>query len=140
VLHVLAASGLESRLPGFKKSGQRLAEIAAWLGSGASLSARDAKGRDALKIAIDQDNPSLALALLDLGANPLDKDAKGRAAMEVLERRCAAYERECNGGPKAGLAKVKAALLAHAERRELDASADWSAQASLPAPSKRRSL
>lgn len=139
LLHALAASSLESRLPGFKESAKRLPEIAAWLGAGASLSTRDAKGRDALKIAIDEGNPSLALALLEIGSNPLDKDSKGRDAMAVLNRRCAAYERECNWGKKSGLELVRAALLAHAERRELDSSAGWSAEIEA-APAKRRSL
>jgi hypothetical protein len=139
LLHVLAASALESYLSGFKDSAKRLPEIAAWLGSGASLSARDSKGRDALKIAIDEGNPSLALALLEIGSNPLDKDSKGRDAMAVLNRRCAAYERECDWGKKSGLELVRAALLAHAERRELDSSAGWSAQIEA-APAKRRSL
>ena len=59
--------------------------VCAWLAQGASMGARDAKGRDALKIAIASGRPLLARALLAAGASPALLDAKGRDALAYLE-------------------------------------------------------
>lgn len=134
VLHALAASGA-SESDEDRKS-KVLATTIAWLCEGAPISARDGRGRDALKIAIDNGNAEIACALIDAGADPRPVDAKGRDAMATLDRRTKAMQGQSKTREARALALMRSKLLSVLERLEMGAATS----SETPVPVKRRSL
>lgn len=120
-LHLLAAKGCSTRpWAGWEALAK---EALAWLASGHPLSARDSQGRDALKIAIDHGHESLALACLDAGLDPRSADAKGRTAIDTLDRRCKAAKAQREGALADRLMAIRGRLIAATERLEFAALA-----------------
>ena len=99
--------------------GQRANEVIKWLADGSRLDKRNALGLDALKIAIAAGNFPFAKALLEAGASPLSKDAKGQDALGYLHM----LAKSGVGTVHPGMEELRARLLAHAELRDLDGAA-----------------
>lgn len=134
-LHLLAGG---ERLRGWAEGAPEaaLAEVVAWMSSGAPLDARGGHGADALGMAIDAGRPQVARALLDAGLDPRRVDAKGRDALALIERRARAMSQQSDPIGAAGLRALRGAVLSRVERLGLDAiHGDQS-----PAPRKARSL
>lgn len=112
------------------------AQVARWLAEGCSIHARDAKGRDALKIALSKGHAHAVQALLMAGSSPKLRDAKGREALEFLDACKQAARLEGRPGLVEAIERCRPAIHRGLERRELDATSSLA-----PAPLKnRRSL
>lgn len=120
-IQVLAGMPSRFRYASSPTAHARFGEVVGWLAESSRLDKRNAFGLDALKIAIGGKNIFFANALLDAGANPHAKDAKGRDAMgyfDDLKRRSPEFFGD-ELSP-AALNQLRERLQACSEKRELD--------------------
>lgn len=120
-IQVLAAMPSGFRYGSSPVSQARVGEVVGWLSASSRLDKRNVNGLDALKIAIGGKNIFIANTLLDAGANPHAKDAKGRDAMayfDDLARRSPEFFG--NELSPAALNQLRERLRACSEQRELD--------------------
>lgn len=101
----------------------RAPQMLSWLCSGGlEASERNAKGEDALKMAIRRRAVKLAAMLLDAGARPEDRNGRGRSAFDELDEAVAIERAEAPTGEEAlaKFAALRAKMTAEREAMEIE--------------------